>query len=376
MNTIQRRCLLPLRAVCNVTVSLLIVLPGPFPAATLPQSPSQSVDEDNVRSLTKKLGETIATGDLETMRGFWDPQSPELASRLRFYQSFFLRSRIELINSNVTRLEVTGDKAISNLTSDERYLDKKTGAILSERDASHGVCRSFEWVKTGAGWKIEREFSVQDELAAKLDAATSERERDELLTKEKAFVTDALVQSLGGRGHRYRVRLDYDAALRCYQLQQVVSEKISDRAGIATALGNIGVLKYAQDELEEALLFQQKSLALFEAAGLRRGVALALGKLSEVYHALGDQRLAFECAQQSLRLYEEANDRRRMAEVLADLAYIYEDQNDVQQTLAHFERALSLAQEVGDLIEVAVLRHDVAKQYQAQGNYERARPGR
>jgi len=306
------------------------------------------------------------------MRGLWDPQSPELAPRLRFYQSALLWQRVELINANVTRLEVIGDKAISNLTSDDRFLDKKTGAILSERDVFHGVCRSFEWVKTGAGWKIEREFSVQDELAAKLDAATSERERDELLIEEKAFVTDALLQSLGGRGHRYRVRVEYDAALRCYHLQQVVSKKIGDQAGIATALANIGVLKYAQDELEEALLFQQKALALFEAAGLKRGVALALSKLSEVYHALGDERLAFECAKKALGLYEVANDRRRMVYVLAGLGYIYEAQNDVQQTLAHFERALSLAQEVGDLIEVAVLRHDVAKQYQAQGNYERA----
>src|ERR1700730_7892501 len=278
MSTIQRRRLLLLRAVCKVTVALLSLLPGWFPASVHAQSPSQSVDEDNVRSLTKKFGETIAAGDLETMRGLWDPQSPELASRLSFYKGAFLRQRVELINVNVTRLEVTGNKATSNLTSDERYLDKKTGGILSERDAYHGVCRSFEWTKIGTEWKIEREFSVQDELAAKLDDSTSQRQGAKILVKEKEFVTDALVQSLGGRGHRYRVRGEYDAALPYYQLQQVVSEKIGDQAGIATALGNVCILKYAQDEPEEALLLQQKALALFEAAGLKRGVALALAK--------------------------------------------------------------------------------------------------
>src|SRR5262247_2232075 len=112
------------------------------------------------------------------MRQFWNPQSPNLASRLRVYQGLFSNRRIEFINLKVTRLEVTGDKAVSNLTTDERQLDKKTGAILSEHDALHGYCRSFEWIKTVAGWKIEREFSVQDELAARLEAAASERERD------------------------------------------------------------------------------------------------------------------------------------------------------------------------------------------------------
>jgi len=58
--------------------------------------------------------------------------------------------------------------------------------------------------------KIEREFSVQDELAAILEAAASEQERDEIVEKEKAFVTDSLVLALTARGNRHRVRGDFD----------------------------------------------------------------------------------------------------------------------------------------------------------------------
>ena len=35
-----------------------------------------------------------------------------------------------------------------------------------------------------AGWRIEREFLVQDELAVKLEAAASDQQRDEILEKE------------------------------------------------------------------------------------------------------------------------------------------------------------------------------------------------
>jgi CHAT domain-containing protein len=332
----------------------------------------QSSDEETVRALTERYSLAIAAGDLETIRQFWNPPSPNLASRLRLYEGLFSNTRIEFIKMDVTRLEVTDDKAVSYLTTDERFLDTKTGAILSARDALHGVCRSFEWIKTGFGWKIEREFSVQDELAARLEAAASERERDELLQKEKAFVTDALVSTLTTRGNRHRLRRDYDAALRSYQLQQEVAEKIGDQAGIAGARVSIGLLKQAQGDSEQALPLMQKALALYEAAGLKRGVALALENLSDLHRSLGDHQQAFDCAQKSLRLYEEVNDRRRVADALSDLARVYEAQNNFQQALAYLERALAIAQELGDKILIAMLWNGVAKQHKELGNYERA----
>lgn len=142
-NPIQRRFSLLLSAIFDVAVALSISLPSPVPALTPPQATSQSVDEDEVRLLTNKFAQAIAAGDLEAIRQLWDPQSPELASRLRFYRNAFLRQRLELINATVTKVKVAGDKASSSLTSDDRQLDRKTGALLSEADIYHGVCRSF-----------------------------------------------------------------------------------------------------------------------------------------------------------------------------------------------------------------------------------------
>src|SRR2546423_7914765 len=76
-------------------------------------SPPQSLEEETLRRMTEQYGLAIAAGDLEALREFWNPQSPNLASRLGVYQSFFSTSRIEFISLKVTRLEVTGERAVS-----------------------------------------------------------------------------------------------------------------------------------------------------------------------------------------------------------------------------------------------------------------------
>src|SRR5262249_1096854 len=115
---------------------------------------SQAADEEAVRKLTEQYGSAITEGELEKNRQFWNPQSRNLASRVRFYRELFAETRISFINARVTRLEVSGEKAVSHLTSDERQLDKKTGAVTLTYDPFHGACRAFEWTRTAAGWKI------------------------------------------------------------------------------------------------------------------------------------------------------------------------------------------------------------------------------
>jgi CHAT domain-containing protein/predicted negative regulator of RcsB-dependent stress response len=332
----------------------------------------QSSDEATLRALTEKYGLAIAAGDLEAMRQFWDPQSPNLAPQLKVYQDIFSRMRFEFVSLKVTRLEVAGAKAVSHLTTDERQLEKKTGFVTGLRDVYYGNSRALEWNKTDAGWKIEREFTVQVQLAAKLEAAASDSERQELLEKEREFVTSALVGVLFTRGDRYRAREDYDKALLCYRLAQAVSEKIGDQTGVAAGWDYMGLVRIAQSDYEQALPRLRKSLALFEAAGDKPGEAITLEHLSSVYLHLGDYLQSFECAQKSFRLFEEANNPKGMAQALAELASVYSVQNNPQQALAHEERAMKIFEESEDIIQIAMLRNAMAREHLTEGHYERA----
>src|SRR5215510_9270110 len=292
-------------AVLLLSVSLICV----EAFASTPKA-GESPEEETLRQLTEQYALALAAGDLGKIRQFWNPQSPNLTARLRSYQNLVAETRIEFIAPKVTRLEVTDAKAISQLTADEQRLDRKTGAILVTYSPVQAVCRSFQWTKINGKWMVENDFVVQDELAARLEAAATQQERDTLLEKEKAFVTNALFLSLSGRGMRYSVRGDFDAALRCFQIQQALAEKIGDQIGIAGALLNAAQVKHLQEDHELGLQLAQRALSLYEAQGLKRGVAMALEKLSGIYRAFGDHRRAFACAQKSLRRTEEENNRR------------------------------------------------------------------
>ena len=272
----------------------------------------------------------------------------------------------------MTQLEITGDKAVSQLTVDERRLDKKTGTILPVFDPFRGACRSFEWIKTSSGWRIEREFLVQDELAVKLEAANSDQHRDEILEKEKRFVGNTLINALGTKALRHQTRAEYDTALRYSRLQQLVAERTGNQVGVAAAWLNTAIIFKSQDEHEAGLQAGHKALALYESLGIRRGIALAQENLSDLYRALGNHRRAFEFAQKSLRLSEEDNHRKGMLHSLWNLAIIYGLQNNREQAFVHLQRALSLAEELSDTISIASLRHDLAIRYKEFGDYKRA----
>ncbi|HEU4933115.1 MAG TPA: tetratricopeptide repeat protein, partial [Pyrinomonadaceae bacterium] len=294
----------PFRAALATLINLTLITAAFAQSNSLTSMPmrASAAEEDSLRALTTEYGRALAAGDLEAVRKFWNPQSPNLPPVLRNYKKVFAQAQLEFLSPEVTQLEITGTKAVSQLTVDERRLDKKTGAVLLTFDPFRGACRSFEWIRTDAGWRIEREVLVQDELAVKLEAARSDEERDAILEQEKRFVNNTLVGALGTRVLRHQVRSEYDTALRYARLQQLVAERIGDRVGVAGALLNTGVVKFAQDDHEAALAATYKAIAVYESLGLKRGIALAQDNLSNSYRALGDLRRAFECAQKSLRL--------------------------------------------------------------------------
>ena len=361
-------------ALIFLVLNLSFVNPAFAQSHSLASTPvrASAADEESVRTLTAEYGRALAAGDLEAVRKFWNPQSPNLAAQLRSYKGVFAQARLELTDSEVTALEINGDKAVSQLTVEERRFDKKTGAVLLTFDPFHGACRSLEWVKTSSGWQIQREFLVQDELAAKLEAARSDQERDAILEQEKRFVNNTLLGALGTKALRSQTRTEYETALRYVNLQRLVAERLGDPMGIAGSWLNDAVVRNGQEQHELGLVAAQKALTLYESLGSKRGMALVHEVFANLYRALGDHRRAFDSAQISLRICEEENHRKGIMLALSELAIIYGQQNNRRQALAHFERAFAIAQEIGDHLMVGMLRHDMALQYKSFGEHQRA----
>jgi hypothetical protein len=147
-----------------------------------PALASQSSDQETIRALTTKYGQTIAAGDFDAMRAMWNDTSPNLKARLAASKTRLSVERIEFLSMNVTRVEVTGDRALSHLTTDERRREKKTGAIVLEQDAFHGICRELNWIRTSEGWKVQGEVVVRTDSLRSFRVG-SDQDRETFLSR-------------------------------------------------------------------------------------------------------------------------------------------------------------------------------------------------
>src|SRR5689334_5144710 len=67
-----------------------------------------AAEEESLRTLTTEYGRALASGDLEAVRKFWNPESPNLSAVLRNYKKVFAQNRVEFISPQITQLEITG----------------------------------------------------------------------------------------------------------------------------------------------------------------------------------------------------------------------------------------------------------------------------
>ena len=355
-----------------LTLSLVSMAPLRVWSQASPPISLQSSDETALRGLTEQYGQALASGDLEKIREFWEPKSPDLATRLGFYQSFFATSRFQFLGIKITRADVTGEKAATQLRADERLLDKATGTPLMDRDVFHGAVRLINWTKTGAGWKIERESLLQEDLAVDLERSASDTERRILFENKRDLITDVLVRILIDRSTRHRLSGEFEAAALSVRLAQQVAEQIDDKIGTAKTWLYLAMVKDAQGDVENVLPLRERALALYTEAGSKLGEAIALFTVAHTYHQIGNYPKAFECALKSLHLAEELKHRSVMAHALSEMGHVYMYQNDDEQALVYFEKALSIFQELGDKIQIAIARVTIVYRHEHLGNYDQA----
>ncbi len=68
---------------------------------------ASAAEEESLRTLTAEYGRALAAGDLDAIRKFWNPESPNLAAQLRTYKNMLALARLEFMSPAVTRLEIT-----------------------------------------------------------------------------------------------------------------------------------------------------------------------------------------------------------------------------------------------------------------------------
>src|SRR5262245_30573007 len=171
-------------------VSLCLLALGlNFISAALAQSQSapfapaarHSADEAALRALAESFFRSWSAKDLDAYLGVWSAKAPEIEAHKKHIGILFSAiERIEARDLTVQKIEVSGDRAEIRVTFEARLIDAKTG---KERSGFGQMQRTLECVKEEGDWKVWREASSFDELAAALTAAKSDQERADLLAE-------------------------------------------------------------------------------------------------------------------------------------------------------------------------------------------------
>src|SRR5262249_14552901 len=287
-------------------LALSLSLSGPVLAMSQPASSASaaqhSADEMALRATIEAFFNTRVTKDLDGFLRLWSKQSPEVEAQRKSTSELFAGSeKIELRGLTIRAAKIDGDKARVRVEADMQVIDAKTG---KENHGFGKMLCTLECVKEEGNWKVLREASAFDELAAALAAAKSDQEREALQANDKELVTVELVRALSSQGSRFFGQGDYPQALAIYSLAHNIAEQIGDRLVIASALNNIGNVHHRQGRYLQSLEYLQKSLALSEALEDKAMIASALNNIGEVQRLQGNYGQALEYFQKSLAIRE------------------------------------------------------------------------
>ncbi len=194
-----------------------------------------------------------------------------------------------------------------HLNEGRRWLD----AVLAPGSALTAPVRARACL--GAG-RLAREQGDLDQAVTRFEEAlTLLRELGDLAGMAVALGQLGVVSY--DRGH-------FDESTRLHKESLSLRQELDDRWGVAGTLTNLGEVARHQGRFEQAVAFHEESLALFKALGDPWGTSLVLTNLAIAFHKLGDNTRAAELLDDSLGINHRLGDKAGATKALEGLAML------------------------------------------------------
>ncbi len=152
---------------------------------------------------------------------------------------------------------------------------------------------------------------------------------------------------IGNLGLAYSDLGQVEKAIQYYEKALAIAQEIGYRKGEGADLGNLGIAYSHLGQVEKAIQYYEKALAITQEIGDRRGEGNALGNLGNAYSDLGQVEKAIQYYEKALAIAQEIGDRRGEGNRLVYLGLAYSDLGQVEKAIQYYEKALATAQEIG-----------------------------
>lgn len=181
-----------------------------------------------------------------------------------------------------------------------------------------------------------------------------------------------LIRILNSISILFQLEGSYGKALRFAFESLQISERISNKEGMAGSLGNLAMIYYLLGDQEKSLFYYDRAI---KVTGLTdNAIMLAQYYCSQGFllSEMGKNELAIMAYLNALQIYNEAADYAGMMVVLNNIGQIYVKSGDFSKALNYFQRARQLSVTLLDNSYWMQMTESISNAYAKIGNLKQA----
>jgi tetratricopeptide (TPR) repeat protein len=283
------------------------------------------------RSLSDRLGEANALGDLGDVRGLageFPAAAQALEQALAIYRDLGDRAGQANALRDLAYVRGGDDYPAAAQALEQAlaiYLDLGDRAGQADVLTLVGILRLVTGDFRAAALAEEQALAICRDLGDRLGQA------------------DALTWL----GFARRATGEYPAAAQAVEQALAICRDIGDRAGHATALSLLGDVRREAGDYPAAIQALEQALGIFGDIGHRAHYAMALAYLGEVWRVTGHYPAAAQALDQALVIFRDIGDQGGEVEVLNNRGTLHRVSGDLAQADVCHQQALGLARAIG-----------------------------
>jgi tetratricopeptide (TPR) repeat protein len=146
---------------------------------------------------------------------------------------------------------------------------------------------------------------------------------------------------------------DHSKGRGYFEAALAIQRKLSNLAGVAGALHNLGLEEQYQGHFAVAHAYMEECIQINRQIGNYPGLSLALNSLGTLHQELGEYATARAGLEESLAIARSMRDKDRMAMVLNNLGNVALSEGNLAEAKTHYDESLDLALDVEARISTA-----------------------
>ncbi|MBI4649010.1 MAG: tetratricopeptide repeat protein [Bacteroidia bacterium] len=174
------------------------------------------------------------------------------------------------------------------------------------------------------------------------------------------------------KGLAYFYLNNYDKSFKYFNDALNIRKKINDKAGIASAINNIGLVYKSKKNYDKAHKFFLSALEIYKSLNNKEKVASVFYNIGTIYKAKGKYDIALEYCDKAIEIYKKIGNKIKESTILNSIANIYVSMADYQKAIEYFFASLKIDEELNDKRGIAVSFRNIGIVYEKWMKFDEA----